>query len=676
MSLRSGLLGAFVTSWTLLEVSAHRVWAGDDPLNDRCAAAIALELPDSVLGDQSAATRPGPDEKDDTPNSGCGATLTDPALWYTFIGSGDPVVVSTCSEDTDYDTKLSVYCGPCENLLCLAGIDDSEECGIDRFHSTVVVPTEPGERYTVYVHAFFRRTGRFRLTLTPLETPRPPGDSCELATPIAVGESIDSTTSDKLPEASLSPCAEHIKSKTQWFRVLGTGEMLTASLCGSPPGFDSRPLVFRGGCAALECVDVERKTCGRHSELAWQSTLGEEYLVQVRGLGFFDGGDFRLSLREDLSTGPDTCAEALPISLPGGVFATTAGATPDTVPKECSPNLEDGPGVWYSFVGNGADVVVSTCDSDIDTRLSILTDACRETPVCVASDDDSQLPGCETQSELRFPTLSDTTYHVLLRGSDGTAGAFSLQLSTPPATNDDCDGARPIEWIEDEPEPGVTRLSGMASVDTRFATGDQTFAGDPCQRDAGPGVWFAIDGTGADLALSTCDQPGDLDATLTVYEGSCEELHCLATSGAEGPGPCRRGARRLFPSVEGTTYYVLVSSRDPQGVGQTELLVESTISETGGLQMPGDINQDTLLDLTDGVILFRFLFQGQPATLACGPDGVTSPGNLLLGDWNGDGELDLTDGIALLDWIFVGAPGHVLGGSCQALAGCPSACEI
>ena len=86
-------------------------------------------------------------------------------------------------------------------------------------------------------------------------------------------------------------------------------------------------------------------------------------------------------------------------------------------------------------------------------------------------------------------------------------------------------------------------------------------------------------------------------------------------------------------------------------------------------QIPGDINQDGALNLTDGIGVLRFLFQGA-GDLPC----ATDAGNRALIDMNGDGDLNLTDGVHVLRHLFQGGEPHALGANCVDIAGCPAAC--
>ena len=94
----------------------------------------------------------------------------------------------------------------------------------------------------------------------------------------------------------------------------------------------------------------------------------------------------------------------------------------------------------------------------------------------------------------------------------------------------------------------------------------------------------------------------------------------------------------------------------------------------GGRQRPGDLNQDSNVDISDAISLLGHLFVGTPAVLPCG-DGTTSdPANLELLDVNGDNGVNLTDAIGLLTWLFRGGAEPVLGRECISIPGCSENC--
>jgi hypothetical protein len=98
--------------------------------------------------------------------------------------------------------------------------------------------------------------------------------------------------------------------------------------------------------------------------------------------------------------------------------------------------------------------------------------------------------------------------------------------------------------------------------------------------------------------------------------------------------------------------------------------------ECGGLQLPGDCNQDGSLDLSDAVCALGVLFNGTPPLFPCGDGGATAPGNIALLDWQPDGSIDLSDAVGILQFLFFSAVAHPLAvpGSetteCVVMSGC------
>ncbi|MBN1417911.1 MAG: lamin tail domain-containing protein, partial [Planctomycetes bacterium] len=94
----------------------------------------------------------------------------------------------------------------------------------------------------------------------------------------------------------------------------------------------------------------------------------------------------------------------------------------------------------------------------------------------------------------------------------------------------------------------------------------------------------------------------------------------------------------------------------------------------GGLQRPGDFNQDAAIDIGDAISLLGYLFGGGSASLPCGTDEGPGSGNRLLLDHNGDGQLDLGDAISLLGYLFQEGAPPALGADCTPIPGCPDRC--
>ncbi len=85
-------------------------------------------------------------------------------------------------------------------------------------------------------------------------------------------------------------------------------------------------------------------------------------------------------------------------------------------------------------------------------------------------------------------------------------------------------------------------------------------------------------------------------------------------------------------------------------------------------QIPGDINQDRTLDVSDAVALLRHLFVS-PRTIPCDDAGTRT-----LLDVNGDAGVSISDAIYTLEHLFLQGPAPALGTACVEIAGCADAC--
>lgn len=90
-----------------------------------------------------------------------------------------------------------------------------------------------------------------------------------------------------------------------WYKFTGTGEVVTASLCGS--SFDTKIRVYTGTCGALVCEtgnDDSFSVCGgAQSSVTWTSVAGTDYYILVHGFGGSEGL-FQLTLDCEGCTNP------------------------------------------------------------------------------------------------------------------------------------------------------------------------------------------------------------------------------------------------------------------------------------------------------------------------------------------------------------------------------------
>ncbi|MBX2829507.1 MAG: T9SS type A sorting domain-containing protein [Flavobacteriaceae bacterium] len=148
----AGDVGPFVMSITCV----------DPPANDQCDGAFPIACGDSLMGTTINAT-------DDTAAApDCDTTTSAPGVWYVYedtSGLVTDILLDTCSDNTDYDTKISVYTGDCSSLplTCVAGNDDGD---CPNFQSEVEFQSDGNTTYYILVHGFNGAIGNFELTMT------------------------------------------------------------------------------------------------------------------------------------------------------------------------------------------------------------------------------------------------------------------------------------------------------------------------------------------------------------------------------------------------------------------------------------------------------------------------------------------------------------------------------
>ena len=215
-------------------------------------------------------------------------------------------------------------------------------------------------------------------------------------------------------------------------------------------------------------------------------------------------------------------------------------------------------GVWYSLLGNGESIRVSTCDrTEMDTLISVFVpESDKHEPgyeycdnlECIAVNDDA----CGLQASVRWETVEGETYFIYVQGSVGFEldqgnFALSVHVDNEIEPNDSCD-----EAIEIEPDQGVIFGSNFAAS----AVGVEYIA--PCGVDGfnffSEGVWYVVvSPTAKTLEVSTC-KGSDFDTVLHVFSGTCNDLVCMI--GDENS--CGWNSRLEFQAEAGKPYYIYV----------------------------------------------------------------------------------------------------------------------
>nr|MCH9661290.1 T9SS type A sorting domain-containing protein [Bacteroidota bacterium] len=211
----------------------------DPPVNDMCDGALAIACGDTLAGTTLNAT----DDTGAAPD--CDTTTSAPGVWYVYEDtSGFPsdILVSTCSANTDYDTKISVYTGDCgaPPLTCVAGNDDSANC--TDFQSEVEFQSDGNTTFYILVHGFNGDQGDFDITMTCTIVP-PPNDEIanaidldEVGCPFTDTDVVmpGATTEDGNPTDCNIDGANGV-----WYKLTPTGDGFIRGTVGTPAGVTS-----------------------------------------------------------------------------------------------------------------------------------------------------------------------------------------------------------------------------------------------------------------------------------------------------------------------------------------------------------------------------------------------------------------------------------------------------
>ncbi|TWT40299.1 hypothetical protein RAS1_40070 [Phycisphaerae bacterium RAS1] len=353
--------------------------------NDDCSQRVLLGLPSVVAGSTLSATF------DAVPD--CGTSISAPGVWYSVIGDGNTITATTCGAFFGYDTKLNIYCGSCENPVCVTGNDDDCFSGANVFSSTVSWCSAMGQEYLILVQGFGGATGPFIMNLSSdgfpcsfppscvpptgaccvngncvgtteqpeclnmggtwfegntcpgFACPIPPtNDNCPDAIAINTGQVVSGDTTLATFDAPPT-CGTSISAPGVWYTIVGNGHIYDATTCVSFFGYDTKLNVYCGTCDGLFCVggNDDDASCGIDgflSRVTWCTEAGRTYYILVQGFGGSVGA-FELLVTDTGTTcdNPVPCAPCTPPACPPGSILENepnCGLPTDTVNGGCN----------------------------------------------------------------------------------------------------------------------------------------------------------------------------------------------------------------------------------------------------------------------------------------------------------------------------------------------------
>ena len=459
------------------------------PINDDCANATPIGCGQIVNGTTTNANN-------DPSAVSCDATnlVTSPGVWYTFIGTGELVSLSTCGS-AGGDTKIHVFTGDCATPVCVTQNDDGCATG---FLSSISFTAINGFAYYVLVSEFGAGQGiDFVLEMSCVDCPNgsPINDICDNALPLPTGVDFPGNLCCANPDDAMGPWAGFGTEYGIWY-VINSADFDALDISffngsGQGPdagdGTDVGIGVFdgTGGCAALDALVGGVGFNGtpldgfifNSVEFGIGLIPNTNYYLCLTTSDPVNCGDFTLNVSlantgcidasacnfcadctiddgscEYVSCGAttpnDLCADATPLVCGEDIAGSTGAATNTGAPIVCPVGAGD-IGVWYSFTGDGQYVNLSTCGSPIDSRITVVSSAngCTGPFTCVISeDDDPSDDGCGffegDDASVGFVSTIGTQYYVYITAGgvdtngdgvdDLTEGSFTLSFTCEP----------------------------------------------------------------------------------------------------------------------------------------------------------------------------------------------------------------------------------------------------
>jgi hypothetical protein len=573
--------------------------------NDSCETAIAVAVPSVTAYDVTGALPEYNPISSTTGFTGGTGMSSKRGLWYTVVGTGNTITVTTCGTSTpvNADTNINVMCGTCDGLAVVASNDQtSGGCGtpLSSNPSTASWCSTMGQTYYVWVGPFSTAAstimgsvtitddGTACATQVPCTTCPPPtagGATAELERGFGPGTNSgceDSTLAFQdiaasFPQSIMGTARGYFNGRdVDWYRFQATSfGVLTATLTAQFQGNISINSLGAGGTCPATMI-ASSASSARCASSATTAVMipGNWYAVRILHAptptvfgGVAPGGTsyhYLADLTFVAGAPNDNCASASPLAFSSTYsVSSTEGANNDGS-SSCDATGRD---VWYSItvpvVGYPVNLMVDTCTSSIDTVATLYGGTCGSLTEITCNDDCGGTPCGATSSCLTVANVAAGTY--LLRVSDkgiGLGGVVNVRALLPPG-NDDCGGAVPIFEGSNGPYDNTS-----ATDSPGFITPDPCAVGGSAAHPGLKDVFFSYtapcDGT---VDMVTCHVGGltgtNTDTQLMVYPASSCPGPPAAPLACDDDGcttPTFNSQVLGMPIVNGVSYLVRVAS--------------------------------------------------------------------------------------------------------------------
>jgi hypothetical protein len=541
--------------------------------NDLCADAIPVGIPSATAGQTACGATT------DAAPTCVGLTPASPGVWYKLVGNGHVLTADACQ--SDFNNRINVYGGDCDNLVCVGSNNDGCTSGPNTQGASVTWCSVIGETYFILVYGNSSAIyGNFTLTIADGDPCGPAdNDLCANAQLVSIPSATAGTISwcsiDTVPSCYAVPAAPGV-----WYKLMGNGHLVSVDACISD--FNNTISVFQGpDCDHLTCVGGDADSCDSPNTLGakftWCTHTGVTYWVLVFGASStVTTGTFTFTVSD---LGPcdqnDFCDGAILVDVPSVTDGTTQWYSSDYPAAPTCYYNPTGKGGWYKVIGNGHQLSADLCinyDPAFNSIIMVYGGDC-DSLYCI-----NWGWGCPTGIPIvTWCSEPGVEYHVLVTGFLTSWGAFTLTIYDGECCvfTDYC--ANPI-LVSHE----ATYLNTASSC---CATNPvPTIAGNP----SGPDVIYRFSTLTAS-AVNSFTASGSGDNQIILFTG-CADPVGTAIAQADNGGPGVSEVLSNVPLPPGI-YYVGTSLRGTD-CGSITLHIVSDVILPVNLQtaeaIPGD----------------------------------------------------------------------------------------
>lgn len=223
-------------------------------------------------------------------------------------------------------------------------------------------------------------------------------------------------------------------------------------------------------------------------------------------------------------TSNEKCETAASVPMEGGTYTGVmreSSTTESNVPACGSSAAQSGAGAFYKIIGSGQLMRADTCSGTvIDTQISVFTGSCGTNLECIVGNDNA----CGSQSSVGWNSIEGQEYYIFVQGESGEIFTLNIESERVPIPqNDICQNAELLQVPTGGESLNVTvQLKGSTNDPENFQLGCQRSVNGQERR----GVWYEYIGDGRTISVSVESSSSSTQASLTLFEGSCDMLHC------------------------------------------------------------------------------------------------------------------------------------------------------